>query len=331
MPYKQLTEAYKEVTCTYRKLINRASLEIYRHGDLVDDTLQEKRALETKLKDTEWIHEVLKDSICDSLGEKESMLTEAEKEVKELRERLFKSEVARERAEGELKKTVEQRDKWERLGKKAKEKEGLEKDLRQQLREAKLTAKRAPTITAATQTHQAPVPQRNSACQTEKPTYASMATQADSGKREKGKGKAAEPAPTTVALTSATEDIEMRDWSPYEDLSVYEKEVEVVHTRAVRKRPAAMFQPATPPAATKQPTTSHRAYVVYGIGCQQPMAVIIPDARKWGNVLGARWLLDKSRREGKATSSVVVFYNGAVHMGPTVKIRGKKHLVATYD
>ena len=45
MSYKQLTEAYKEVTCTYGKLINRASLEIYRRGDLVDDTLQEKRAL----------------------------------------------------------------------------------------------------------------------------------------------------------------------------------------------------------------------------------------------------------------------------------------------
>ena len=91
---------------------------------------------------------------------------------------------------------------------------------------------------------------------------------------DKGKGKAGQPAPTAAASASAAEGIVMKDWSPYEDLSDFEKEAEELAprgalTRTVRMRPT--VTPAAPPAVT-EPTgtaTSHRALVVHGIGCQQ--------------------------------------------------------------
>ena len=78
-----------------------------------------------------------------------------------------------------------------------------------------------------------------------------MATQIDSGKMDKGKAKAGQPAPTAATLASVAEDIVMKDWSRYEDLSEYEKEAEELAprgapTRTVRKRPTVTT--AAPPA-----------------------------------------------------------------------------------
>ena len=84
-------------------------------------------------------------------------------------------------------------------------KEGKE----QKLRAAKVAARRAPRTTAATQT-MPPPPMHSSSIQTGKPTYVSVATQADSGKKEKVIGKVGEPAPTIVASASAVDDIEMK-------------------------------------------------------------------------------------------------------------------------
>ena len=227
----------------------------------VRDLLGEKRKVEAELKE---LHE--------KLQQREMEILKAERKLKEVHGKLLRSEVAKDRAEGELKKTVEQRNKWERLGRKTKEeKDRMEKDLRQQLREAKLAAKRAPTTTTMTQTHQIPPPQQCSlATQTEenaKPTYASVAVQASVEKAE------AEPAPTTAASTSAV-DIEMKDWSPYEDLSEYERDAEDTHTIAVR-RPTATTKPAAPRAATTRTgtATNHRALVVHGISFQQPIVL----------------------------------------------------------
>ena len=193
-------------------------------------------------------------------------------------------------------------------------------ELRQELRTTATQTTHPETCSTTTQTTEI------------KPTYASVAIQADSGKIDKGKGKARQPAPTAAASASAAEDSVMKDWSLYEDLSEYEKEAEeLTPTQTVRKRHN--VTPAVPPAFTK-PTgnaTSHRALVVHGTCCQQPMAATIQDARRWGNVLGARWLLGRSRREGKATSSVVVLFDREVQIGPTLKIRGKRHSVAAYD
>ena len=145
--------------------------------------------------------------------EEEAEVLKAEAEV--LKAKLLHAEVAKERAEEEAKKLVEHKDKWERLAKKAKEeKEELEKYLRQQLREVKLAAKRAPTTTAATQTQQTPPPQLNSTTtQTEKPTYACVATQFEKEGIEKGKGKGKA---SVVTSASVVEDVVMKDWSPYD-------------------------------------------------------------------------------------------------------------------
>ena len=114
-----------------------------------------------------------------TLKEVEDEMKKTKKEAEVLKAKLIRVEVARERGEVEAKKLVEQKDKWERLAKKTKEeKEELENNLRQQLREVKLAAKWAPTTTTATQTQQTPPLQRNSACQMEKPTS-----------RTEGKGK----------------------------------------------------------------------------------------------------------------------------------------------
>ena len=59
------------------------------------------------------------------------------------------------------------------------------------------------------------------------------------------------------AATSASvaEDIVMKDWSLFEDLSEYEKE-------------EVNIKPATPPVAKKLYTTGTRAIVVHGVPCQ---------------------------------------------------------------
>ena len=126
-----------------------------------------------------------------------------------------------------------------------------------------------------------------------KPTYTSIAIQADAdaGKMDKGKGKAGQPAPTAATSASVAEDIVMKDWSPYENLSDYEKEAEV---SAPQGAPTWKRKPVAPPAATIQTgTIGAQAIMVHGISCQRPMAEIIQDARRWGigDVLGACWLL----------------------------------------
>ena len=319
--YKQVVKNYWEAHRAVAKDVRIASLELIRRGEWLDKALRETTRLE------QGIEEMMK------------AFLRSEAEKKEAKAKLLRSEVAREKAEVEWKTLVEQRDKWRREAEKtAKEKDKMVKDLRHELRAAKLAARRAPTTTTATQTTPPATCSTTTQTTETKPTYASMATQADadSRKRDKGKGKVGQPAPTAATSTSVAGDIVMKDWSPYEDLSEYEKEAEVVvprgaPTRTVRKHPT--VTPAAPPAVTK-PTgnaTNHRALVVHGISCQQPIAVTILDARRWGNVLGARWLLGKSRREGKTTSSVVVFFDREVQVGPSMKIRGNRHSVEAYD
>ena len=118
---------------------------------------------------------------------------------------------------GRVKEAVEQRDKWEhQAGKSKGENEKLEKDLRQELRTAKLAA------TTCTQTQDPPPLQftklNHQTAAEVKPTCTSVATQADLERKDKGKGRAVEPAPTAAGAASPAEDIEMKDWSPYEDL-----------------------------------------------------------------------------------------------------------------
>ena len=149
----------------------------------------------------------------------------AEKRAEELYRKLLQSVMAKESAEGELKNTVEQRDKWERqagqAGESKGEKEKLEKDLRQR------TSGSQPSGEAGPSHHNIhPDASQSSTTQRQHRQPALLCEcghtgRMTGGRKDKGKGRAAEPAPTAAAPASAAEDIEMKDWSPYEDLSDY--------------------------------------------------------------------------------------------------------------
>ncbi|KAF8444394.1 hypothetical protein BGX38DRAFT_1143634 [Terfezia claveryi] len=130
---------------------------------------------------------------------------------------------------------------------------------------------------------------------------------------------------------------EMPTGSPYEDQSGYKKEVEdmVPVAPPVTTKKAAKRQAKKAAAPAKTPTTSGAtAIVVHGIPCQRPMADIIRDAKVTGmqGILGARWLLARARREGKNTSSVVIYTSFEfVRLGARIKFRGKWLPVELYD
>ena len=184
---------YKEALTAYKDLADHASQEIWHRGQIINEQglrVDEEVAVHAR-QTAEW----------------EAKFRKQEEEAKMLKANLLRAEVAKERGEGEAKKLVEQKDKWERLAKMKEEKEELEDNLRQQLREVKLAAKGGPTTTAATQTQQTPPLQRNLACQPEKPTYASVAVQAE----PKEKGKAVGSASTPVGSASPAKGIIMKD------------------------------------------------------------------------------------------------------------------------
>ena len=183
--YKQVVDWYDEARYAYLTLTNPTSEEIWAQGEYAEaqaewiQVLYEKREalheeVEKSARNLKEMEEELKETKKEAdITKKEAEITKKEAEV--LKAELLQGEVAKETGEGVAKKLVEQKDKWERLAKKTKEeKEELEKNLRQQLQKVKLVAKRAPTTTAATQTRQIPPLQLTT--QTEKPTYASVAT-----------------------------------------------------------------------------------------------------------------------------------------------------------
>lgn len=158
-------------------------------------------------------------------------------------------------------------------------------------------------------------------CVPDAPRVSCSSTQTDKltgeGKRE-AEYKLEEKARGTPLAPTETIDKIMADWSLYEDLSDYEKEVEGVApvTSPVTKKPAAR-RPAARLAALKPQVANTKttkviqkikAFVVHGIPCSRPMAGTIQEVKDAGvvGVAGARWLLGGRRRAGKATSSVVI-------------------------
>ncbi|KAF8428404.1 hypothetical protein BGX38DRAFT_425686 [Terfezia claveryi] len=135
---------------------------------------------------------------------------------------------------------------------------------------------------------------------------------------------------------SESEDVVMADRSDmYEDLSGYEgedkDEAPVVAPPTTKKqavpRPAAKAgkksrQVKIPPQNTPPSNNSSaKAIVIHGVPCQRSMADIIQDMGVRG-ILGARWLLGGNRRLGKATSSVVVFFDRKLAIGSHLRMRG---------
>ena len=53
---------------------------------------------------------------------------------------------------------------------------------------------------------------------------------------------------------------------------------------------------------------------------------------RWSEgTMGARWLLGGARRLGKATSSIVMFFNEVWELGSRLKLRGRWHPLEAYD
>ena len=151
--YKTVVQWYEEGEEDYFQLVGAASKEIWARGEYADEL---EEWIEVTYEKKKVLHKELGELQVELTGVVDELRV-TKKEVKVLRAKFLKSEVAREKAEAEWKTLVEQRDKWRQEAEKTKkEKDKLEKDLRQELWAAKLAARRAPMVTSATQTHSPP-------------------------------------------------------------------------------------------------------------------------------------------------------------------------------
>jgi len=168
-------------------------------------------------------------------------------------------------------------------------------------------------------------------------------TQTEVALRErKGKERAKDSEDTVMKDGSNKSDT---DREMYEDLSGYEDENEalVAAPLATKKKQAAPRSAARPagkrsrPAKTPPRSASPddngplvKAMVIHGVPCQRPMADTIQDVGVKG-IMGARWLLGGMRRLGKATSSIVVFFDRKLALGSHLKVRGRWLPIEAYD
>ncbi|KAF8428807.1 hypothetical protein EV426DRAFT_586136 [Tirmania nivea] len=138
------------------------------------------------------------------------------------------------------------------------------------------------------------------------------------------------------------EDVVMADRSDlYEDLSGYEDEDEapVVAPPTTKKQAATRSAVRAgknsrlvklPPPTILPGDNRSKAIVIHGVPCQRPMADITEEIGMRG-IMGARWLLGGNRRLGKATSSVVVFFDRKLAVGSHLKLRGRWLPIEAYD
>ena len=156
----------------------------------------------------------------------------------------------------------------------------------------------------------------------------------------------ATPIPASTALADIKgkgrgEEVVMRNYPEYEDMSDYEREEVItppgvkIQTRTNNTPPGGKTQIRTVNTHTNE--LARRAWVVHGVSCQRPMADVLQDAgRFFGErfdieVRGGRWLLNRSRRLGKITSSVVIFLKQNVCLKGGVKLGRKWHSTEAYD
>ena len=177
----------------------------------------------------------------------------------------------------------------------------LEKELQGMIAVVEEAARNPPPPPPQKETHT-----KTTQTEEQKPTYANVAAQTV----------------TPVAPTPTNTFRKDMDWSPYEDLSEYEKEGDEVAPPPPKKESKRTELARTPS------TTMLKAVIVHGIPCQRPMAGTIQDVGVYWNVIGARWLVNGQRRAGKATSSVVVFFQRGITSREKrlrMKIRGRWH------
>jgi len=169
-------------------------------------------------------------------------------------------------------------------------------------------------------------------------------------RREKGKQKKRERGAKVEkedeVMKDGSDDAES-NWRPYEDLSSYEDEDEApvvpltkiqAAPRPAAKKPVGRKSRPTKTAPEDIPSGHIRAkgMVIHGVPCHRPVAKITEQlgeglrGRKVG-IMGARWLVGGSRRLGKATSSVVVFFEEVIRLGSQVRLGGHWLPVEAYD
>jgi len=124
---------------------------------------------------------------------------------------------------------------------------------------------------------------------------------------------------------SSPSDVEVKDDARVATPPVTKKQVERRQSTKARKR--SHPDKNTPPVGDNG---SARAIVIHGVPCQRSMAEVIQDVGVRG-IMGARWLLGGNRRVGKATSSVVVFFNRTLAVGSHLKMRGRWLPIVAYD
>jgi hypothetical protein len=162
----------------------------------------------------------------------------------------------------------------------------------------------------------------------------------------KEKGKAVEHRQPQLTRKEDTVMKEVDEFSPYEDLSEYEKEEEESRDPPPRSQKPKKNQGGKPrppknnkqAKAIDQEWVDMKAFVVHGVSCHRPPADITQDLRKIGmrGIIGARWLVGEQRRKEKTTSSVVIFLDNTVSFHvqdghSRMKIRGRWHPIEVYD
>jgi len=103
--------------------------------------------------------------------------------------------------------------------------------------------------------------------------------------------------------------------------------------RSAAKPAGKRSRPAKTPSRSASPDENGplvKAMVIRGVPCQRPMADTIQDVGVKG-IMGARWLLGGMRRLGKATKSVVVFFDRNLALGSHLKVRGCWLPIEAYD
>jgi len=137
------------------------------------------------------------------------------------------------------------------------------------------------------------------------------------------------------------------DWRLYEDLSSYEDEDEApvvsptkiqAAPRPVAKKPVGRKSRPTKTAPEDTPSgyTRAKGMVIHGVPCHRPVAKITEEVgaglrgSKVG-IMGTRWIVGGRRRLGKATSSIVAFFEEVIRLGSQVRLGGRWLPVEAYD
>jgi len=302
----------RETLCSW---VNDIMAERDRYLSAEDDTQHRETALERDIA-------ILKDQVkrLSAKGELELELTKVQKSLEDAVLMVNRQMEESQRLRKEMKQKVEEAEEAVELKWKAwAEKESQVKAGKAVAAERKKWQAKGKAL---------PVEKVNQLSQTDclevevKAEVVEMATQTEERKEERPIHT--EELDVIMGEDSSASETEMKDNARVATPPATKKQVERRHSTKAGKK----SQPGkhTPPVDNG----SARAIVIHGVPCQRPMAEIIQDTGVRG-IMGARWLLGGNRRVGKATSSVVVFFNRTLAIGSHLKMRGRWLPIVAYD